>query len=253
VNPPSIVSAGAGSGKTYRITDEVERLVADEGVAIDRIAAVTFTDAAAAELQERIRERLVEKGLLDAARRVDAAPIRTIHAFALSLLTENPLEAGLSPSPLVLGDVEQGALLARALNEALADDGLRPAIVRLTRDHYKADPRLRKNQEDFLRNDAKTLCEQLRALRLGPGDRDSVVAANAADLAEAFGPSAPGSSSSSSRRAKARATALTRRSSAPSSRRSSARLHLRSTCACSRARSVPGPRPTNPFSPPPSR
>ena len=188
MNPPSIVSAGAGSGKTYRIADEVERLVADEGVAIDRIAAVTFTDAAAAELQERIRERLVEKGLLDAARRVDAAPIRTIHAFALSLLTENPLEAGLSPSPLVLGDVEQGALLARALNEALADDGLRPAIVRLTRDHYKADPRLRKNQEDFLRNDAKTLCEQLRALRLGPGDRDSVVAANAADLAQAFGP-----------------------------------------------------------------
>jgi ATP-dependent exoDNAse (exonuclease V) beta subunit len=188
VNPPSIVSAGAGSGKTYRITDEVERLVAQEGIAIDRIAAVTFTDAAAAELQERIRERLVEKGLLDAARRVDAAPIRTIHAFALSLLTENPLEAGLSPSPLVLGDVEQGALLARAVNEALADDSLRPAIARLTRDHCQADPRLRRNQEDFLRNDAKTLCEHLRALRLGPGDLDRVIADNAADLADAFGP-----------------------------------------------------------------
>ncbi len=188
MNPPSIVSAGAGSGKTYRITDEVERLVGNEGVAIDRIAAVTFTDAAAAELQERIRERLVEKDLLDAARRVDAAPIRTIHAFALSLLTENPLEVGLSPSPLVLGLVEQGALLARALNEALADDTLRPAIARLTRDHYEADPHLRKDQEDFLRKDAKTLCEHLRALRLGPGDRDRVVAANAADLADAFGP-----------------------------------------------------------------
>ena len=43
----------------------------------------------------QIRARLVERGLLHAAERVDAAPIRTIHAFSLSLLTENPIEAGL--------------------------------------------------------------------------------------------------------------------------------------------------------------
>lgn len=187
MKPPTIVSAGAGSGKTYRIADEVQRLV-ESGVRIDRIGAVTFTDAAAAELQERIRDRLVERGLLHAAERVDAAPIRTIHALSLSLLTENPVEAGLSPEPLVLGEVESAALLTRAVNTALADEALRRPILALTRRYYQGDPRLRKSAEDFLREDVKRLCDVLRSLRLDAADRDRTIAANAAELAEVFGP-----------------------------------------------------------------
>lgn len=185
--PPTIVSAGAGSGKTWRIADEVEALV-EAGVPVDRIGAVTFTDAAAAELQERIRERLVQRGRVEAAERLDAAPIRTLHAFALSLLTENPVEAGLSPEPLVLGEIESDALLARAVNAALGDEALRAPILRLTRRYYEPDLRRRKSREDFLRADAKRLCDELRSLRLGPAARDRTIAANAADLAAAFGP-----------------------------------------------------------------
>lgn len=184
--PPTIVSAGAGSGKTYRIADEVEQLVVS-GVPVDRIGAVTFTDAAAAELQERIRERLVERGLVHAAERLDAAPIRTIHSFALSLLTDNPVEAGLSPEPLVLGEVESAALLARAVNTALADETLRGSILTLTRRYYESSPHERKSAEDFLREDTKRICDHLRSLRATAADRDATIAANAADIAAAFG------------------------------------------------------------------
>lgn len=187
MKPPTIVSAGAGSGKTYRIADEVERLVAG-GAPVDRIGAVTFTEAAAAELQERIRDRLVQRGLLHAAERVDAAPIRTIHAFSLSLLTENPVEAGLSPEPLVLGDIESAALLVRAVNVAMADESLRTPILHLTRHYYQPDAHKRKSPEDLLREGAKQLCDKLRSLRLGAADGKRTIEANRADIAQVFGP-----------------------------------------------------------------
>ena len=113
VNPPHLVSAGAGSGKTYRIVQSiVERVRA--GASIDRIAAVTFTEAAAAELQDRVRAGLLAEGLTEQAARVDVAVICTIHRFALTLLQRYPLAAGLPPEPVVL-DEEQAATLRRGL------------------------------------------------------------------------------------------------------------------------------------------
>ena len=103
MRPPRLVSAGAGSGKTHRIVEEVVALVRD-GVSVDRVAAVTFTEAAAAELQERLRLRLLAEGLRDEAARVEGAMICTIHRFALTLLTRFPLAAGVAPAPMVLDD-----------------------------------------------------------------------------------------------------------------------------------------------------
>ena len=56
------VDAGAGSGKTEALVDRVETLVLRDGVAIEHIAAVTFTEKAAAELTDRLR------GAFEAAR-----------------------------------------------------------------------------------------------------------------------------------------------------------------------------------------
>ncbi len=111
VNPPRLVSAGAGSGKTWRIVQSIVERVRS-GVSIDRIAAVTFTEAAAAELQDRVRAGLLTHGLDDQAARVDVAVICTIHRFALTLLQRYPLAAGLPPEPIVL-DEDQAATLRR--------------------------------------------------------------------------------------------------------------------------------------------
>lgn len=55
-----LIEASAGTGKTHAIASLVARLVAEEGLAIDRVLVVTFTEAAAAELRGRVRRRLME-------------------------------------------------------------------------------------------------------------------------------------------------------------------------------------------------
>ena len=54
-----IVSASAGSGKTYRLTTELVEGIRSRNVRPDAVVAMTFTRKAAAELQERVRARLV--------------------------------------------------------------------------------------------------------------------------------------------------------------------------------------------------
>ena len=55
------VEAGAGTGKTYALVRRLSTLLLDDAVPIDRIAAITFTEKAAAELLDRLRVHLVER------------------------------------------------------------------------------------------------------------------------------------------------------------------------------------------------
>ena len=104
------VEASAGTGKTTSLVQRVTNLVATGTTTLDRVAAITFTEAAAAELRDRIRAELekasgddqrdqVERdrchqGIAD----LDQADISTLHSFAGGLLRERPLEAGLPPA-----------------------------------------------------------------------------------------------------------------------------------------------------------
>ena len=95
------VEAGAGSGKTSCLVDRFVALV-ESGVAADRIAAITFTEKAAAELVDRIRSELQQRArdsatCRDALRVLDSAAIGTLHSFAQRILSEHPVEAGLPP------------------------------------------------------------------------------------------------------------------------------------------------------------
>lgn len=102
------VEAGAGTGKTSALVGRVLELVA-VGTELRQIAAITFTEAAAAELRDRVREELeaaIADPATDAARRqrfdvaliqIDGAAIQTLHGFAQRILALYPLEAGLPP------------------------------------------------------------------------------------------------------------------------------------------------------------
>ena len=106
---PLLVEAAAGTGKTRLLVDRVLHLVKEKKVPLRQIAAITFTNKAAAELRERIRARLQserkqarERGEASAEveaalGQIDGAPISTIHGFALALLRERPLDMGLPP------------------------------------------------------------------------------------------------------------------------------------------------------------
>ncbi len=78
-----IVSAGAGSGKTAVLSERVLRKVKD-GVHVDEMLILTFTNAAAKEMKGRIREKLIENQYLDEVVRLDKAYITTFDAFALA-------------------------------------------------------------------------------------------------------------------------------------------------------------------------
>src|SRR5688572_1338186 len=86
------LEAGAGSGKT---TSLVERFVAlvESGIPADRIAAITFTERAARELSDRVRQALERAGHHAALDLLDRAAIGTLHAFAQRILNEHPIEA----------------------------------------------------------------------------------------------------------------------------------------------------------------
>ena len=103
------VEAGAGTGKTTSLVDRVMKLAASGRTTLDKVAVITFTDAAAAELRDRIRgslEKAASDGTLNDDERLrcqrtladlDRSSIQTLHSFAGSILRERPLEAGLPP------------------------------------------------------------------------------------------------------------------------------------------------------------
>src|SRR5205085_8453818 len=111
--------AGAGTGKTRVLVERFLACVLEDGVPVDRILAITFTDRAAAEMRSRVRARLLELGERDRAREAETAAISTIHAFCARLLRANALDAGLDPEFTVLEDVQAARLVIDAFDRAL--------------------------------------------------------------------------------------------------------------------------------------
>lgn len=87
---PSLVLAGAGSGKTRVITSKIAYLVNQCGYQPQHIFAVTFTNKAAAEMRERLQKML-------GAERSDEVSISTFHSLGVRLLREHAAAAGLKP------------------------------------------------------------------------------------------------------------------------------------------------------------
>ena len=149
------VEANAGSGKTRVLVDRVARLLL-AGARPDRILCVTFTKAAAGEMQARLFRKLGDwstlpdaalrealetltggegAGDLALARRLFARAletpgglkIQTLHAFCESLLRRFPLEAGLPPGFEVKDEAEASALRERCLDALYAAAHAAPA------------------------------------------------------------------------------------------------------------------------------
>jgi ATP-dependent exoDNAse (exonuclease V) beta subunit len=117
-----IISAGAGSGKTYRLTKELVELLSAGTVRASGIIATTFTNKAAAELQERVRVRLLEEGLTQAANDLSNALIGTVHGLGVKLLKRFAYEAGVSPQVDIIADEDQQLLFNQSLSMVLTNE-----------------------------------------------------------------------------------------------------------------------------------
>ncbi|MCH7580237.1 MAG: UvrD-helicase domain-containing protein, partial [Chloroflexi bacterium] len=139
------VQAGAGTGKTRELIERIVRLVSSGTARLRSIAAITFTESAAAELRDRVRLR-IEQAEQDsdaftveerdrcrsALAELDGAAIETLHGFAQRILTEHPLEAGLPPlievqdeiSASIAFEEHWAAFVDRLLNDGDLEDVL---------------------------------------------------------------------------------------------------------------------------------
>ena len=95
------------------------------GLKANALLAVTYTKKAAEELKQRIREKLVESGNIDAARSMASARIGTVHGICGDILKRFSFEDGSSPRQKIIDENESARLFNNALNEVLTDEILR--------------------------------------------------------------------------------------------------------------------------------
>lgn len=109
--------AGAGTGKTSVITKRIARLILEDGVAPSDILALTFTEKAAGEMEERLDE-LLPYGMF-------GVRIHTFHAYARDILPSHAFRLGIDPNATLASDAEVVSVL-REHYDRFAFDVLKP-------------------------------------------------------------------------------------------------------------------------------
>jgi len=132
INKHISVTAGPGSGKTMVLVERYLHILRQKpNLNIDQVVAITFTNRAANEMRERLREQLnlilqsatadERKRWLHYKRTLDGAVITTIHGFCARLLREFPVEARVDPQFLLLDEHRAAMLLESVVEETLTE------------------------------------------------------------------------------------------------------------------------------------
>lgn len=145
----TMVSASAGTGKTFRLTQVIAEKIED-GLPASAVMATTFTKKAAGELKERIGARLLEQSeaaavneqsrlsesLQLAAQQLPASLIGTVNSVCGKLLQEHAIDAGLSPALEVIGEEQLAGIFHLATDAVLAEHatGILPIARRMGTD-----------------------------------------------------------------------------------------------------------------------
>lgn len=129
LDKPLFVAAGAGSGKTFTLTQRIVWALKEGSGAdgkpylnsLDQALIITFTNAAATEIKERVREALEKEGLHGAALQVDDAWISTIHGMCSRILKIHALDLGLDPEFEIINDMTRNQLVNISIEEVLRE------------------------------------------------------------------------------------------------------------------------------------
>src|SRR3979409_1971595 len=125
------VTAGPGSGKTFVLVERYLEILRTKKVSVDNIVAITFTNRAANEMRQRVREKIdallrtttgnERQTWLRHKRALEGAVITTIHGFCSRLLHEFPVEANIDPQFMLLDEHQAAMMLEAVVEESLAE------------------------------------------------------------------------------------------------------------------------------------
>lgn len=128
LNSNLLVSAAAGSGKTAVLVERIIKIITEEMTDIDKLLIVTFTNAAAGEMRERILKALVEKikgqpeneaFLRRQLTLLNKAYITTIHSFCIEVVRRNFYLVDIDPSFRIADTTERNIMIQESLDELI--------------------------------------------------------------------------------------------------------------------------------------
>jgi ATP-dependent helicase/nuclease subunit A len=178
------ISAGAGSGKTHRLTEILHRELTAGGVRPAGVIATTFTKKAATELRERVREHLLKQGSFGLANAMGQARIGTVNGVCGQFIARFAFEAGMSTEQQVLEEAQGEILLGRAIDAALDGTGMRELLGLVRR--LGLEPDSIDKYKDNWRDDLKTLVDQIRSNDIPLAHVPGFAQTNADDLLSHF-------------------------------------------------------------------
>ena len=153
------INAGAGSGKTYILTETMADLFDKKQTDPSRVILTTFTELAAAEFKAKAREKLVSKGLLNQAAQMESAVIGTVHSLAFRYIHKYWYLLGLGANIQPMTEEQEALHINESLSNIADDedikffndyvDKLNIILSQSTRKHY-----------DMWKDDLKALVEQ---------------------------------------------------------------------------------------------
>ena len=190
------VQAGAGSGKTTTLIQRILTLIIDDGLKIDQLAAITFTEAAGGKLVSNLRAALtqvareakhtpfpgtetifrkvtddaeVKRRAQSALEGLPGAAIGTLHSFCLRLLKQYPLQAGLPPK------VDKVDELRQQMDASLRVDHVLETLTQLVTGEPEAVDTVHRLKDKFgLDIDPESITKDLETL-IGEGVRMSAL------------------------------------------------------------------------------
>lgn len=117
-----LISAGAGSGKTTTLTEKIIKIINEEHISIKDILVLTFTNAAANDIKEKIRKKMLEvnkkeEEILD----LDISDVGTFHSFFLKMIKDyvEILDEDYSPNSVPLSDEDRVLMIAESIDELI--------------------------------------------------------------------------------------------------------------------------------------
>ena len=124
-----LISAAAGSGKTTVLIERIVRKILNDGVNVDDLLVVTFTNAAASEMKERLLKALYQKldenpddeNLQKQISLINRAHISTIHSFCLDIIRNNFFETSLPANFRIADDSENEIIKQEAMERVFED------------------------------------------------------------------------------------------------------------------------------------